>query len=86
MEDKEEKIYKLRVYDLFMESLEEMIKSLPPELKQEAKDFIEYLMQKRQYPKKGKKLSLDWAGGLKKYRSRYSVLELEEKALEWWGR
>ena len=69
-----------------MESLGEIIKFLPPELKQEAKDFIEYLMQKRQYPKKGKKLSLDWAGGLKKYRSGYSTLELEEKALEWWGR
>jgi len=68
-----------------VESLEKMIKSLPPELKQEAKDFIEYLMQKRQYSKKGKKLSLDWAGGLKKYSKRYSALELEEKALEWWG-
>ena len=68
-----------------MESLEKMIKSLPPELKQEAKDFIEYLIHKHQHPKKGKKLSLDWAGGLKKYSNQYSALELEEKASEWWG-
>ena len=67
-----------------MESLEKMIKSLPPELKEEAKDFIEYLMQKHRHGKQTK-LSLNWAGDLKDYKYKYSALELEEKSKEWWG-
>lgn len=67
-----------------MEEIDDMIKSLPPELKQEVKNYIEYLSHKH-YHQKHDKLSLSWAGGLKKYRDKYTALELEEKALEWWG-
>ena len=67
-----------------MESLEKMIKSLPPELREEAKDFIEYLIQKHQHGERSK-LSLDWAGDLSEYKEKYTSLELEEKSKEWWG-
>jgi len=31
------------------------------------------------------RLKLDWAGGLREYRDKYTSLELQKKALEWWG-
>ena len=67
-----------------MDTLTEMIRSLPPELQQEVQDFVEFLIQKHQ-PGKGKRLRQTWAGGLRKYRDRYTSLELQKKALEWRG-
>lgn len=67
-----------------METLEELIKQLPPDLKQEVRDFIEFLIEKRSR-KKERKLRLDWAGGLREYRDQFTSLELQKKALEWWG-
>lgn len=68
-----------------MEAIEDMINSLPPELQREVKDFVEYLSHKYTHKEDKGKLSLDWAGGLKKYRDEYTALELQEKAMEWWG-
>lgn len=67
-----------------MSTIEEMIKSLPPELQKEARDFVEYLSHKHRH-KQQDKLSLNWVGDLKKYRDKYTSLELEEKASDWWG-
>lgn len=33
---------------------------------------------------KQKKLRMDWAGGLREFRDKYTSLELQKKALEWW--
>jgi len=67
-----------------MESLEEKIKSLPPELRQEVMDFIEFQMQRVQKRGKGKrKFTLSWAGALKDYRDKFTSLELQKRALEW---
>lgn len=66
------------------ETVENLIRELPPELRQEVEDFIRFLLQK-QIKKPGKRLRMDWAGGLKEYRNRYTSLELQKKALEWWG-
>jgi hypothetical protein len=62
--------------------IEEKIKQLPPELHQEVEDYIDFLLQ-RGKKKTGKKLKLDWIGGLKEYRDKYTSLELQKKALEW---
>ena len=51
-----------------MEAIEEVIKQLPLELKQEVMDFTQFLLEKHA-PKKGKKLKLDWAGGLEEYKN-----------------
>jgi hypothetical protein len=65
-------------------SLEELVKELSPESRQEVRDFAEFLLQKqRRVP--GRKLRQDWAGALKDYRDRYTSLELQKKALEWRG-
>jgi hypothetical protein len=64
--------------------LKELIDQLPPELQQEVRDFVEFLLERRAR-KRGRKLRQDWAGALRDYHDRYTSLELQEKALEWRG-
>ena len=67
-----------------MTRLEELIKKLPPELHQEAEDFLEFLVKKR-----GRKPqappNLEWRGALRHLRDRYTSVELQHKVQEWWG-
>ncbi|GLI53728.1 DUF2281 domain-containing protein [Thermodesulfovibrio yellowstonii] len=65
-----------------METLKEKIEKLPPELKQEVIDFIDFLLEKRKKRTTGK-LTLSWKGKLKEYRDQYTSLELQKKAMEW---
>ena len=58
------------------------IRELPPDLQQEVGDFIEYLVAKRGQQAK---LHLDWAGGLREFRDRFTSVELQHRALDWWG-
>ena len=64
--------------------LEELVKELPPDCKEEVRDFVEFLLERRGR-KRGGKLRQDWAGALKDYRDQYTSLELQKKALEWRG-
>jgi hypothetical protein len=66
-----------------MKTLEEIMKELPPELQKEVCDFAEFLLEKTKGAKKGRKLSLSWAGGLSEYKNMYTSLELQKKSLEW---
>jgi len=67
-----------------MKTLEELVKELPPDMQEEVREFAQFLLEKRV---KGKKqfLTQTWAGGLKEFRSQYTSLELQKKALEWRG-
>lgn len=67
-----------------MESIEELMEKLPPDLQEEVRDFARFLVEKRAKPKR-KKLRLTWAGGLREFRDQYTSLELQKKSLEWWG-
>ena len=62
--------------------VEEKIKKLTPELHKEVEDYVDFLLQKTE-KKTGKKLGLEWLGGLKEYRDKYTSLKLQKKALEW---
>ncbi len=62
-------------------SLEELIHELPPDLRQQVRDFVEFLLEKRR-PESPTKLRQDWAGALEKYRDKFTSLELQKKALE----
>ena len=64
--------------------LEELIKELPSQLKKDVRDFAEFLLETGRR-RTGKKLRQDWAGALKDYREAYTALELQQKALEWYG-
>jgi hypothetical protein len=67
-----------------MKTLDELMSELPPELRQEVHDFARSLLEtKVRAPRK--KLRLNWAGGLREFRDKYTSLELQHKALEWWG-
>jgi hypothetical protein len=67
-----------------MKSLEELIKELPPPLRDELRAYAQYLVETKVKPKR-KYLRMDWAGGLREYRDQYTSLQLQKKALEWWG-
>ena len=64
--------------------LAELIKGLPPEIEEEVKDFVEFLLEKRVRKPKGT-LELDWRGSLRDLRDQYTSVELQHKVLEWWG-
>ena len=66
-----------------MTGLEELIKELPPELHQEAEDYISFLIEKRAKKAKGD-LKLDWIGALEDMSNQYSSVELQHKILDWW--
>lgn len=65
-----------------METLQEKIEQLPPELKQEVIDFIDFLLEKRK-KETTDKLTLSWKGKLKEYRDEYTSIELQKKSMEW---
>lgn len=67
-----------------MSTVEELIKQLPPELQQEVRDFAQFLLDTKVRPKQ-KKLRMTWAGALREFRDQFTSLELQKKALEWWG-
>ena len=67
-----------------MSAIEEMIRDLPPELQREVEDFARFLRDTRARPKQ-RRLRLTWAGALREFRDRYTSLDLQKKALEWWG-
>ena len=65
-----------------MKNLEEKIRELPPEVRQEVEDFIEFLLEKRHRRPQGKP-KFDWAGALKDLRDQYTSVELQHKISEW---
>ena len=62
--------------------LEKRISKLPPQEQKEVIDLIIFLENKSK-TKENKTLELDWFGGLKEYKDKYTSLELQKKALEW---
>ncbi len=67
-----------------MPTLKELLDQLPPDLQEEAKDFVEFLLQRRGTRENGE-LKLQWRGALRELRDRYTSVELQHKALEWRG-
>ena len=70
-----------------MKTLDEIIEStkeLPEELQTEVRDFARLLRENR-VSRPRRKLRQDWAGGLREFRDKYTSLELQKKAIEWWG-
>jgi len=65
-----------------MQTLSESIDNLTPDLQRKFFDYIDELTKNRK--KKQKKLSLNWAGGLKEYKDQFISLELQKKSLDWW--
>ena len=64
--------------------LEEVVRELPPDLRDEVRDFAELLLSK-QARRRGRTLRQDWAGVLRDHREEYTSLELQRQALQWRG-
>ena len=64
-----------------MKPLEELIKELPSDMRTEVRDFVEFLLTKREQRDK-MTLSQDWAGALKEHRQKYTSLDLERQAMD----
>jgi galactose-1-phosphate uridylyltransferase len=67
-----------------METVEELIKELPPNLQHEVYDFAKFLLESKVRPKQ-KKMHMTWAGALREFRGKFTSTELQKKAIEWWG-
>lgn len=62
--------------------LEELIQELPPVLRTEVRDFVEFLLVKRD--RLGQRhLRQDWAEALKDAHQPYTSVDLQHHALEW---
>jgi len=65
-----------------MDPLKEVVEKLPPDLQQEVKDFIEFLLQKRA-KKSGGKPKFEWSGAFRNLRSQYTSVELQHEISKW---
>ncbi|RPI37117.1 MAG: DUF2281 domain-containing protein [Methanoregulaceae archaeon] len=65
-------------------SVEEKIRMLPPDLRQEAIHFINELAKRKKKPQK-KKFRLGWAGGLSHIDKSVTSVELQHEASKWRG-
>ncbi len=62
--------------------LEELIQELPPILRAEVRDFVEFLLAK--HDRFGQRhLRQDWAEALKDDHAQYTSVDLQHRALEW---
>ncbi|MCD6219096.1 DUF2281 domain-containing protein [Candidatus Calescamantes bacterium] len=68
-----------------MPDIKELVEQLPPDLEQEVRDFVEFLIEKRIGKKPKGNLKLEWRGALRDLRDKYTSVELQHKILEWWG-
>ena len=64
------------------DNIVEKFDQLPPDLQKKAIKYIDSLLAQKELRRK-KKPKLDWVGGLKEYRDRYTALELQKEALNW---
>ena len=66
-----------------IDSIEQKVKTLPPDIYQEVEHYIDFLISK--YTPVKKQLQLNWKGSLKDENEKTSSVELQHKALDWWG-
>jgi len=66
-----------------LEDVHKLFEMLPDDLKREVVEYIEFLIENRGI--RGRKPTLSWKGALKDIKEKYTSVELQHKALEWWG-
>ena len=65
-----------------MEPIEKMFNNLPEYLQKKVIGYIN-LLQIQTKPKRNKQLKLDWLGGLKELKDKYTSVELQHKISDW---
>ncbi|MDX2043839.1 MAG: DUF2281 domain-containing protein [Acidobacteriota bacterium] len=64
---------------LAVQTIQEKVQQLSPQNQAEVIDFVDFLLSKEK-TKVRKKMTLDWAGGLKDLRDQYTSIELQNQA------
>jgi hypothetical protein len=65
-----------------MKTIDDLIKELPPEYREEVEDFIDSLLER--HPKKNHgKPTFGWAGVLRDLKGKYTSVELQHRISEW---
>jgi Protein of unknown function (DUF2281) len=65
-----------------IQDIERKIQKLPPSTMAELDSFLDKLLKKGERKGTGK-LKQDWAGALKEFKTEFTSLELQKKALDW---
>ena len=65
-----------------MDTLKEMVEQLPPDLQEEARNFLEFLLQRYKNRPQGKP-RFDWSGTLRELSGQYTSVQLQHKIGEW---
>jgi len=65
-----------------VEPIEERVKRLPPELRQEVEDFMEFLLARR-VKRPAARPRFTWAGALKDLKDQYTSVDLQHKIARW---
>lgn len=61
-----------------MKNLGDRINDLPPDLRGEVEDFVDFLVQKRKRKPRGQ-LSYSWAGALGDLKEKYTSVQLQHE-------
>lgn len=63
-------------------SLEEILRDLPQELREEVQDFVEFLLSRK--VRRVKRIpTFAWAGALADMKEQYGSVELQHKIADW---
>ncbi len=62
--------------------VEEVVRLLPADIRQEVRDFIEFLLAKRAGRARAQP-RFEWAGALRDMGTRYTSVELQHRILAW---
>jgi len=69
---------------MYDKGIEVKMRELPENLRREVVDYIEFLLKKyKSREAKAKKLKFDWEGRLSDLKEKFTLVELQHKALEW---
>jgi hypothetical protein len=63
-------------------TLEDMVREVPPEYREQLRDYVEALLVRRSIPQPGKP-QFAWAGALAGLRDRYTSVELQHYIARW---
>ena len=64
------------------ETVEELMRELPPEAQAEVRDFAEFLRQKSARKRKGE-AKFNWAGVARDLRDKYTSVQLQHRISGW---
>lgn len=65
-----------------MGQIEDLIRDLPPDLRQEVEHFVEFLLTKSA-PRLRSRPTFRWAGALKELRTDFTSVELQHRIAAW---